>query len=245
MTAQVYNAIKLVAALITVVAMVIQQYIPDKSFIALPNENVDHSIYGQTNEDGTQSSRWINEANEHWHCLYKETHEYSCGFSLSFNPDYSKGVDLSSYSGFKLKLNYQGSADQIRIYMRNYNSVYDSGDPLFSAKFQSAVVRVSDLKEETYVSLKEFSVAEWWIRDYDIPREFAAPEMNNIITFGFDFLTPGNHQLMVERIEFVGNWMSEKLFFFLILSFWMAVVTAESIWHFVMVKRKGKSASKV
>jgi hypothetical protein len=52
--------------------------------------------------------------------------------------------------------------------MRNYNPAYDRGDPLQSSKFLSTIIRTVDLNKTAFIQLSEFSVSEWWIKDFDI-----------------------------------------------------------------------------
>ena len=233
-----YNALRLGAGLLTVVAMVVNQYLPDKTLIVHPSEVVDHSIYWDSKEGEEPSAEWVDEKQDHWRCSFLDHHDFSCGYSLSFNPDYRKGVDLSQFSGFKIKLQYKGDAQRIRIFMRNYDSVIDRSDPLQSAKFQSTVIRISDLQTETFVKLSEFSVAEWWVRAYDVPREHAAPQRDNVITFGFDFLTAGEHEIKVEKIEFSGKWISSEIFYMSILGVWMVLIIWEGLSRFYQIYRE-------
>lgn len=243
MKSNLYNALRLLASVLTVIAIVAQQYIPNRTFKIHPNANVSHSIYGLTNVDGTPTYIWLDEANDVWRCHYLSSQPYSCGYSLSFFEDYTKGMDLTDYDGFNIKIQYEGDAQRIRLFFRNYNAVYDRGDPLISSKFQSTVIRVANLQEATYVKMSEFSVGEWWIKDFDVPREHAAPERDNVITFGLDFVTPGVHKVKVEEIEFVGAWVSKETFYLGILVIWMTLIIWEGISRFYLIYMNSRKAN--
>jgi len=242
MKSNLYNALRLLAGVLTVMAIIAQKYLPQRTLTIFPNPNVPHSLYGDTHKDGSSSAEWLDEANDIWRCNFYREDKFSCGYSLSFNPDYTKGIDLSQFDGFKLKLSYEGTAPRIRMFMRNYNSTYDRGDPLLSAKFQSTIIRTNNLREETYVKLSEFTVAEWWIQDFDVPREYAQPERNNVITFGFDFVTPGDHTVRIEKIEFVGAWIATETFYLGILILWMTLIIFEGLSRFYIIYISSRTA---
>ncbi|WP_062057489.1 diguanylate cyclase [Cellvibrio sp. OA-2007] len=244
MKSNLYNALRLIAGLLTVMALFAQQYIPQKSLTIFPNSNFPHSIYGDPHSDGTPSAEWIDEANDIWRCNFYREDPFSCGYSLTLGSNYIKGIDLTEYDGFNIKIKVLSETQRLRIFFRNYNSTYDRGDPLTSAKFQSTVIRTNSLTQEAYVRLSEFSVAEWWINNFDVPREYAAPERNNVITFGFDFFTPGDHQIKIEKIEFVGTRIPAETFYLAILIIWMALIILEGLIRFYFIYINSKKADR-
>lgn len=237
-----YNALRLAAGLLTVLALIAHQYIPNKTLVALPNESLSGFLYsGDAGSDGygkhssVPSSYWIDKNANRWSCHFKVQDNFSCGYSLSFGPSPTQGIDLSGYDGFKVKLKYRGDASLLRIYMRNYDDNIVAGDPTQSSKFQSTIIRTSNLKTETLVKFNEFSVAQWWIRDFDVARNHAAPQRNNIVTFGFDFVTYGEHELELENVTFVGDWVQSDVFYLTILCIWMVLVIWEGFSRFYQI----------
>lgn len=237
-----YNALRLLAGVLTIVIVVVQQYIPDKRITVLPNINYPQSIYSPGNATPEDQAQWVNEDKHHWRCTFREEHDYSCGYSISMGIDNVKGLNLEGYEGLFIKIAYTGSAPRLRIYMRNYNTSYDRGDPVLSAKFISTIIRTEDLKRGAFVRLSEFSVAEWWIKEYDIPREYAAPEFSNIVSMGFDFVNTGEHELKVERIEFTGLWFLRESLYLSIIIFWMVLIVWEGLHRFYNVYRDSRMA---
>ena len=233
-----YSALRLGAGLLTVAAIVISQYLPDKTLKVLPSENTYHSIYWDWVEGIEPGIYWVNENADHLHCSFHPPQKFSCGYSLTFNVDHSLGLDLRDYQSVRIKLSYRGDEQRIRLFMRNYNAKTEKGDPLDVAKFMSTIIRTTDFETETLVQLSEFSVAEWWVRQFDVPRKQAAPQRDNVVTFGLDFMTPGEHDVKIEKIEFVGPWISQEAFYLSILCLWMALIIWEGISRFYYVYRE-------
>src|SRR5690606_38683788 len=74
------------------------------------------------------------------------------------------------------------------------------------------------------IKLSQFKVAEWWLIAYNIPIEDAHPELDNVVNIGVDFsdfMTPGNHDVTIEKIEFIGDRISREKWYLAILSAWL------------------------
>lgn len=238
----IYNALRLFAGLLTILIVVAQQYIPDKRITVLPNSNYPESIYGITNDDGTPSASWLDENAHHWRCMFSSSHGYSCGYSVSLSENNIHGVNLEDYDSLQISLDYKGDATRIRVYMRNYNPSYDRGDPVTSAKFLSTIIRTANLEDDVTITLSEFSVAEWWIRDFDIPQQHAAPEFSNIVSMGFDFVNHGEHEIKISRIELIGSWIQKESLYLSIIIFWMILIVWEGLHRFYLVYRESRAA---
>ncbi len=242
MKTNTYNALRLFAGLLTIIIVVAQQYVPEKRIKVVPNSSYPQSLYGPSNADPEHQVRWINEDEHHWVCTFSPKDDYSCGYSVSMSIDNVKGLNLEAYEGINIKLNYKGDASRLRIYMRNYNPAYARGNPILSAKFISTIIRTEDLRRGAFIKLSEFSVGEWWIKEYDIPREYAAPEFSNIVSMGFDFISNGAHEVNVESIDLTGSWFLRESLYLGIIIFWMALIIWEGIHRFYIVYRDSRMA---
>lgn len=242
MKTNTYNALRLLAGLITILIVVAQQYIPDKRITVLPNSNYPQSIYGIPDENGGSSATWIDENEHHWQCNFSDSHPYSCGYSISLSENDINGLNIEDFEGLYVNLNYQGDGSRIRIHLRNYNPAYDRGDPVRSAKFLSTIIRTASLERGTLVKLSEFSVGEWWIRDYDIPQEHAAPEFSNVVSMGFDFVNHGEHEVKIQQVELVGSWIQKESLYLGIIIFWMVLIFWEGLHRFYRVYRDSRAA---
>src|SRR5690606_36662291 len=109
------------------------------------------------------------------------------------------------------------------------------------SKVMSTAIRTSDLNQLTYLRLSEFSVAEWWITEFDIAREHYAPSLSNIIVFGFDFDVPGMNEVRIEKIEAVGERIKKETLYFGIILIWMTVIVLEVLSRFYLVHKKSQA----
>lgn len=184
--------------------------------------------------DSKQASKAICELNP------SEVFPY-CGFLFSLGDGVSQGVDFTEYDGIRVSVKYAGEAARLRIFMRNYDERYSKKGEVETSKFNNISVPVDDLTEPLYIKLADYSVAEWWLENARVPRELSQPEFHNIIKFGFDLTHPvpdGRHELQLERIELVGQWMSERQWYLSILMFWMAAAVVWAVQHQLKMKRR-------
>jgi hypothetical protein len=85
----------------------------------------------------------------------------------------------SEYSQLNLTMNYQGSANKIRIAIRNYDSAYSRPDDGNSTKFNAIQVHALELTKEIHLALSSFAVADWWLSQYNILLSKSLSELNN------------------------------------------------------------------
>lgn len=143
------------------------------------------------------------------------------------------GMDFSGYDGIYVSIHYEGRANFINIYLRNFNPEYSDYRDLGSSKFMSAIVRTEDLKAgPAYVSLREFSVDEWWTLQHDLPRPLAAPEFDRVLNLGVDYTEHGMHRMRVDRIELVGERISTENFLMFLLLIWAGYLSLEGAFHY-------------
>lgn len=236
-----YSALRLLAVLVTIVAIAVHKYLPPKILSLYPDPDRLSWIYSPHSE-GTEPTDWIDRNSNHFRCNYAPGDAYSCGWSLNLGPDRTTGLDLSAYDGLNITIHYKGNAPRIRLSLRDF-------DPSFSdiekydttSKVMSTAIRTSDLNQPIYVQLSEFSVAEWWITEFDIARQYSAPSMNNAIAFAVDFNAYSDNEIRIEKVEAVGQWIKKETLYFSIISFWMMLIVIEVFWRFYLVHKQTKA----
>lgn len=139
------------------------------------------------------------------------------------------GIDFSRYDGMNVTIHYEGRANFLRLYLRNYNPLYASDEDLNSTKFMATFLPTEDLKAgAAYVPLADFSVEEWWVLRANPPRVLAGPEFDRIVTVGVDHVEHGLHKMRVDRLELVGERISTENFLLAILIFWGGFLFVEA-----------------
>src|SRR5690606_37002673 len=107
----------------------------------------------------------------------------------------------------------------------------------------SSAIRTSDLGKPVYVQLSELSVAEWWITEFDISRDYYAPSFDNVIVMGFEFIVHGKNEVRIERIDAVGEWLEKEALYFGIIALWMTLIILEVISRFYLIHKKSQAAA--
>ena len=241
-----FNTALLLAILLTLVALVGQQYFPKKRFLAWPNAQVNSYFYSSNQSDGTPAAFWLDHSKGLWRCVYPEddnSEYFACSFNALFETALDKGVNLADYSQLNLTVKYQGSARKMRIYLRNFDPAYSKINDTNSTKFNALVLHARDLNKELNIKLDEFIVSDWWLGQYDIPRELARPDLRNVMTLGIEFIEgqqPGNHDMQIEKIEFVGSWISAEHWYLFILVSWMLGIFIYAISKLIQLRQQTK-----
>lgn len=225
------NLAVLIAVALTLLALAGHRLLPEKRLIIHPHPSHELSLYADESWGGQSSARWVDMAGAHWRCDLAQSNVYPvCGMTVTFA---DKAVDFSAYNSLRLRLKYSGEASKLRIYIRNHNPLYSEVNDTDSMKFNSVTLATSDIATaETAIHLSEFSVAEWWLDEHQIPREQALPEMDRVTTLGIDFPFPqvfGAHNLEIERLELVGPRIEERTYYLGLLLGWMAVMAGLSL----------------
>jgi diguanylate cyclase (GGDEF)-like protein len=236
-----YATFRLLAVLITIALIASHQYLPAKILSLYPDTERLSWIYSPHSE-GTEPTDWIDRSINHFRCNYAPGDAYSCGWSLNLGPDRTTGIDLSAYDGLNIFIHYKGNAPRIRLSLRDFDPSFSDIEKFdTTSKVMSTAIRTSDLNQPVYVQLSEFSVAEWWITEFDIARQYSAPSMNNAIALGLDFNVHSDNEIRVERIEAVGQWIKKESLYFCIILFWMILIVIEVLWRFYLINKQTKA----
>jgi len=235
-------ALLLCAVILSIAALVSHPFIPKKRLLITSSQN-DFDLASTNLPDTSLAGKWVGKHKRQFTCLYPDNFDdpnYYCSWNRRFGWE-SAGLDLSKFHTINLKIDYTGSATKLRLFARNYNPVYSKKGDFNSTKYNAVFIPVAELKDEISLNIREFSVAEWWLLYYKTPRQLATPELNNVVTLGIDFsypMTPGLHQVTVEKIELVGDWVPQKTWYLAILSLWLFGIFAHQLNQLRLARKK-------
>lgn len=215
--------------LLTVAAMYIYELLPAKKMLVVPSANIPHYIYADLNSAGEPMVSWTDFEGLAWECNIEDDGKpHTCGFNIFLGGGQgTEGIDLTSYKTINVDVNYSGSDQRLRFYLRNYEPGFSDINDMQTAKFNNVNVPVKYIKNDLVLSLSEFSVAEWWVTQYAAPRENSLPDFRHVIAFGIDLSyasLPGKHNFKLNRLEFVGEWVSRADWYLGILVFWLSAI---------------------
>lgn len=241
---QVSSSYKLIffGVIATVLAIGSHGLLPEKRLVVYPAADIAAAIYADELSGGRSHASWVDQEQVHWRCDVREgaQHRY-CGFHIDFAGGTSKGLDLSDYAAARVKLSVNSNDSRMRIYLRNFEEGFSKSDDIETAKFNNVLLYISELSHEVQINLEEFSVAEWWINERNVPREFSAPNFDNVLTVGIDLGVPpaiGAHEMKLERFEFVGEWVSAEEWYRGILFVWLSIIALVGLVRYVQIKRR-------
>ncbi|WP_446751425.1 GGDEF domain-containing protein [Vibrio sp. S9_S30] len=161
----------------------------------------------------------------HLQCQLNQS-EYAwpyCSVSIQLSNDITKGIDLSNYHTVRLNIDYHTNDPKarLRVYLRNYNSAYSREDNEYSIKYNGLEFAPRPDLGTLAISMKNFQVMTWWLADFDIDIEHAAPEFSNVVLFEIatgSRAELGSHDILINSIEFEGHFVNgEKLMLTLVL----------------------------
>lgn len=238
-----FNSILLLAIVVTLLALALQQYFPLKRLQLIPQVD---AVYYFNDGDGAEhapKAGWVNEQQRHWRCTYPANYSgYTpCSFNLLMSPSPSLGTDLSSYNRLNIKLTVHGAARKLRFSMRNFNPAYATLDNNNSTKFHSLSLPVDNLRQEVSIGLHELTVADWWLDQLNIPRHLSGQEFNNITQFSIDYAEPlagGDYDITVEKVELVGEWISAEHWYLLILGLWLVGICSYAVHQLLLLRQQ-------
>jgi diguanylate cyclase (GGDEF)-like protein len=84
-------------------------------------------------------------------------------------------------------------------------------------------------------------VPEWWIAQYDLPRSQSQPDLSNATIFSIDLrgdLAETQHDIQIDKIEFVGDWISAEYWYLGIVCVWMILATTYGISQWLLLRRR-------
>jgi diguanylate cyclase (GGDEF)-like protein len=236
-----FTSIRFVMALLTVLAIAAKPFIPQKTLLIHPREDITTGIFGPT-IDGAPTVSYIDDDPFTWRCDYPERlNSISCGLSLFWNPEdtpYTNTIDASQYDGLLLDITYEGRAQHLRIFLNNYNPEHEKILPGISTKYLTAFVSTEELRSgPTFVSLRNFTVEEWWIAKENPPRRISGPEFGHLVHMGTDTFDPGVHRVRINKVELVGRSIANETYLLLILMFWVGLLSFEGLLRYYRLKR--------
>lgn len=220
-------------ALLTLVLVVGRNFLPAKTWHWMPAENLEHDIYADEIFGGVSYAERASADGIHLRCnLMQNTVgvEPFCGFNVFIDSTVTPPmVDLRSYNKMYVELEYAGGNKNLRLYIREFEVGYsDPDDPVDTAKYMSVYIPAEEADgDEIAIDMNEFTVADWWVNDNNVPRNHALPSVANVVVFGVDIAYPaalGEHELKLKRAIFVGEWISAEDWYLGILLCWVAAI---------------------
>lgn len=179
-------------------------------------------------DGGNTITRWLDREQLQWECELGDAYPYPfCGMQIYFSDSYLQGVDLSRYSHLDLHLEYEGSAQSVRLFLRNSHPAYTRPDEIRSTKFNMVELDVRKGPVYENILLDYFRTADWWLQLYELDFSLTRAEFANVglieIQTGTG-LTGGTHRMTLKKLELVGQRISAEHLYLGIIVVWMLAI---------------------
>ena len=233
----------LVAILLTLMAVVGHRFLPART-LTIESTRENANFFPVEAGNGVPVAfQWLDQSRFHYTCQFPQTPvNQGCGFAfmLAASLDASEGLDLSRFKTLNLAARYHGKSQYLRVAIRNFDPRFSKLDDLNSPKFNFVNIPTKDLARPIAISMSEFAVAEWWTTAYDLPREYARPDLSNATVLNIDLqgeLAGTQHEIQIDTLEFVGDWISAESWYLGILCLWMVMGTAYGTSQWLRMRR--------
>ncbi len=222
----------LVWALVSLVLVGVHDYLPTKTWRWIPAVNPEWYLYADDISGGLSYVERASPTDIHIRCNLKEPLvdvEPFCGLRIILDGTVDPPlVDLRDYDLMRIELDYEGDNDKLRFFIREFEPGYSvPSDPVDSSKYMSMYVSAEETEEPVVINMKEFTVADWWVNNNNVPREHSMASTQRVAAFGIDIAYPaalGAHEVHIRRIEFEGDWISAEQWYRSILLSWAVVI---------------------
>ena len=238
------SAALLVGILLTIAAVAAHRFLPERRLSLDPAR--EGAVYFLMNfgQDAQTKVDWVDQSHLHFKCRFaKEAPGGSCSYTylLYAGAAADHGVDLSRYRTLNLKVKYSGSAQYVRLAIRNFDPKYSRIEDTNSSKFNAVNLQPKDLGQPVSIDLHEFSVPEWWVTQFNLPRNLAQPDLRNATAFSIYLQgepTDVDHDIQIEEVVFTGEWISAEYWYLGILCAWMLAGAGYVTSQWIILRRK-------
>ncbi len=217
---------------LTLAALLAQALLPAR-IVDLTTPNTASNFFLLTSgEPGTENAaQWVDAPHWHWRCNYAAGVKYQpCGLTFMLTAeDPSRGMDLRGYDSLDMELAYRGNAPAVRLAIRDFDPRFSKVNDGNSARIQAINLRVRDIQQPVNIGLAELTVPEWWISQFNLPREYNRPRLDNVTALTVDLpadLAGQQQDLELKRLALRGEWVSRETVYLVILCAWLIAASA-------------------
>lgn len=195
----------------------------------LPLSELQTALFSDDVIGGNSRATLLEDNANAWECSLRAGFEDPfCSYQVALIGSDGKGLDLSVYESMTINLRYEGSANGVRLYLRNRDPKYYVVGDLTTTKYNGAELDVESLNKGAYTfRLKDFSVADWWVTSKSIPLSLSHPDFNDVlfveIQTGSD-VHSGEHRFELKSISWSGPIIRQSTLYRALVVIWIAVI---------------------
>ncbi|MCU4676929.1 GGDEF domain-containing protein [Catenovulum sp. 2E275] len=232
---------------LTGLMLLLYPMLPEQKLIIHPSQETFGLLYsGAENTTNNEKPNifWHKDIST-WQCDTLNINNYQyCGINLLWREQqFQNGRDLSGFTKLNIHLKYNGNAESFKLFVRNADPAYATKEDGNSGQYNFTMLQKRHINNESiHIDLNEFTVADWWMAQYNHPRKFAKPSFKYVTSIGIDF--SGNqyrgdtHIVELNQITLTGPLISKSNYYLIILIIWMLSVFCYLVISLIMEKNK-------
>ncbi len=259
------NAAKLGLVIITILGLFSYPYIPQKKLQIFPGENVWWGGFTDGSSDANTTFEYKNISQSAIECVFGARTGFNmCGNSsvfanqnvttrdrllgdLAFATEVSPKItlDLTSYSGVWIEIDYRGPANYIYLLLQNHEPALDLPDTGRQFRPQSVGIETAELHEPIFIRWDEFKVSDWWVKQYSLHRTESDTRFNSIQALNIEIKEQpplSKHYLEVKSITFTGERISKENFYLIFIIAFASLLGLEGAFRTYSLYKRHRAA---
>jgi diguanylate cyclase (GGDEF)-like protein len=238
-----HSAVLLIGILLTCLAVAGHRFLPERRLALDSSKDIGLAFLMQSGDGVPADIQWVDQSKFHFACQFpKASVDQGCSFGYQLHAGkLDEGTDLSRFQTMHLAVRYTGKARYLRVAIRTFDPRFSRLEDLNSPKYNFVNIPSRDLVQPAAIKLSEFWVPEWWIAQYDLPRSQSQPDLSNATILSIDLrgdLAGTHHDIQIDKIEFVGDFISAESWYLGILCLWIGLATAYGMTQWLRLRHK-------
>lgn len=261
------NAAKISLVMLTIFALFSFPYIPSKILRIYPGDNIWWGGFTDAGSGGNSKFEYQNENQSAIECTIGDVDSFnmcgnSCVFAdynlvtrerllsdLTFASHISSEItlDLSSYTGVWIDIDYRGPARFIHLSLQNHEPAPNLKDAGRQFRPQSVGIATSELNEPLYIGLNEFKASDWWVNQFALHRTESDTRFDRVQAIVVEIKEQPHHSVHyveVKSIAFVGEWISKENFYLAIIIAFSTLIGLEGTFRVYSLYKRHRTAQK-
>ncbi len=225
------EAVVLLLLLATAAAVFYEDSILRRTIVLGPNETNSFIARAHTDVAAGGTSKVITDPKRPltWQCELGAAYQYPyCAYELQFDPQgQRRGLDLARFDSLDMAVDYQGSAETLRLHLKNRDPRYSKPGMNNPHKMNAIEAPLESGKQVLSLERNNFTVADWWIQENKITPELSEPQFDDIVSLEVSTGTGaplGSHAFQVSSITLHGRVLTQAEWYLAILLGWAALI---------------------
>jgi diguanylate cyclase (GGDEF)-like protein len=225
------EAVVVVLLFATAAAVFFEDSILRRTLVLGPNDTNAYLAQAHTDVAAGGTSKAITDPKRplSWQCELRAGYQYPyCAYELQFDPQgQRRGLDLARFESLDMAVDYQGSAETLRLHLKNHDPRYSKPGVNNPHKMNAIEAPLESGKQVLSLERNDFTVADWWIQENEILPELSNPQFDNIVSLEVSTGTGaplGRHTFQVRSITLHGRVLTQAEWYLAILLGWAALI---------------------